>query len=195
MPASMIADALAGLAEALQKAGIRWYLFGAQAAVLYGIPRLTADVDATAEFPLERVEELAALLAGGGFVVRVSNLAVFAGKTRVIPLTHERSGVPVDLVLAGAGLEEEFLGRARMMRVGNVSVPVIAPDDLIVTKVLAGRPKDLEDVLGVLAEQGPCLDLTRIRRLLGSLDEALSRNDLVATFDTALQGAQASGDW
>jgi hypothetical protein len=76
-----------------------------------------------------------------------------------------------------------------------VSVPVIAPDDQIVTKVLAGRPKDLEDVLGVLAEQGPCLDLTRIRRLLGSLDEALSRNDLVATFDTALQGAQASGDW
>ena len=35
--------------------GIRWYLFGAQAVLLYGVIRTTADVDVTAEIPASRV--------------------------------------------------------------------------------------------------------------------------------------------
>jgi hypothetical protein len=42
-------DALAALAASLQ--GLDWYLFGAQAALLYGSTRLTADIDVTAWVP------------------------------------------------------------------------------------------------------------------------------------------------
>src|SRR6266567_6226090 len=125
----MLGEVLAALSEALGRAGARWYLFGAQAGILYGVPRLTADVDATAEFPLDRAEELAGLLQRAGFEVRVADLDDFVARTRVIPLTHSPTAIPVDLVLAGAGLEEEFLSRARLIDVDGVSVPVIAPDD------------------------------------------------------------------
>ncbi len=41
---SPLAEALAALGRALGKLGLRWYLFGAQAALLYGAARLTADI-------------------------------------------------------------------------------------------------------------------------------------------------------
>ncbi len=189
----MLGEVLAALSEALGRAGARWYLFGAQAGILYGVPRLTADVDATAEFPLDRAEELAGLLQRAGFEVRVADLDDFVARTRVIPLTHSPTAIPVDLVLAGAGLEEEFLSRARLIDVDGVSVPVIAPDDLIVTKLLAGRPKDLEDVRIVLAQQRSAVDLDRVRALLGQLDAALDRRDLVASLEAVVDEAKRTG--
>lgn len=44
---SPIADLLAALASAFDTLGMSWYLFGAQAAIVYGVARLTADVDVT----------------------------------------------------------------------------------------------------------------------------------------------------
>jgi hypothetical protein len=39
-------ELLTALAPILARWG-RWYLFGAQAVILYGVPRLSADVDVT----------------------------------------------------------------------------------------------------------------------------------------------------
>ena len=114
-PSTAPADLIAALAEALAAAGARWYLFGAQAALIWGRPRLTAHVDVT---------------------VRLD------------------------------------------------------PEDLIVTKILAGRPKDVEDVRGILFERLPQLDLTAIRSTLGLLEAALSQSDLQPAFEAELARAQ-----
>ena len=44
---SPIADALRALADAFDRLGADWYLFGAQAALLRGSRRFTEDVDVT----------------------------------------------------------------------------------------------------------------------------------------------------
>jgi hypothetical protein len=190
----VISQVLAALQAVMAEAAIRWYLFGAQAGILYGVPRLTADVDATAAFPLDRAGALVELLTRGGFRVRVADIETFVRRTHVIPLAHPASGIPVDLVLAASALEEEFLDRAEVMEIGGVAVPVIAADDLIVTKVLAGRAKDMEDVQAVLREQRTRLDVGRIRRLLGDLDAALDRGDLLAAFESALGEVGGPGE-
>ena len=51
---SPVADLLADLSAALEALNIPWYLFGAQAAIVYGVARLTADVDVTAQAPANR---------------------------------------------------------------------------------------------------------------------------------------------
>lgn len=96
------------------------------------------------------------------------------------------------MVLAGPGLEEAFLERARTVTVAGVAIPVISPEDLIVTKVLAGRPKDIEDIRGVLREQLPSLDIEAIRGTLTLLEEALSQNDLRPLFEQELSRARRS---
>ena len=44
---SPLAELLGGLRDAFEPLGVRWYLFGAQAAILHGAARLSADVDVT----------------------------------------------------------------------------------------------------------------------------------------------------
>ena len=54
------------------------------------------------------------------------------------------------------------------------------------TKVLAGRTKDLEDVAGILRERRSRLDVSRIRSTLRLLEEALGQSDLVRAFEALL---------
>jgi hypothetical protein len=175
------------LERALAEGGYRWYLFGAQAVVVYGRPRLSADVDITIDLEPEAATELTAHLQASGFFPRVENLQQFLQRTRVLPLLHEETGIPVDAVLGGAGIEREFLANARCLDLGGVTVPVISPEDLVVSKILAGRSKDLEDARSVLAEQGSGLDLDRVRRWLSLLEEALDRQDLLSELDRQLR--------
>jgi hypothetical protein len=41
------AELLADLSGVLRNLGLAWYVFGAQAALIWGRPRMTADVDVT----------------------------------------------------------------------------------------------------------------------------------------------------
>lgn len=188
MPSSRPApvELLAALAPVLAAWGDRWYVFGAQAVLVWGRPRLTADVDVTAHIHPEHVGDFIRSIEHAGFELRVPDVEAFVARTRVLPCLHRATGLPLDIVLAESGLEELFLSRAVPVDLGGVRVPVIAAEDLIVTKILAGRPKDLDDVDGVLRERLPSLDLGTIRATLGLLEEALSRSDLRLAFDAAL---------
>jgi hypothetical protein len=172
--------ALGGVLEAL---GARWYVFGAQAVLVWGRPRLTGDVDVTVFLDPEDPDAFVAAMAPAGFDPRVPNVRDFVARTRVVPFTHVASGLALDVVLGGPGLEEEFLRTARRVDLGGVTVPVIGPEELIVTKLLAGRAKDLEDVRGILVAQAEALDLERVRALLRAVEAALDRADLLAGFE------------
>jgi hypothetical protein len=180
------ADLLAALATVLRRRHVRWYLFGAQAVILHGRPRLTEDVDVTVDADAKQVSGLVAALGRAGFAPRVSDVETFVARARVIPFLHRGTGIPLDMVIAGSGLEQEFLERATMADVGGIRVPVIAPDDLVITKVIAGRPKDLDDAGTVLAAHVDDLDVRRVRRILGDIDAALGDTDLVGRFDRLL---------
>lgn len=184
---SPVADLLGDLTAALQALGLRWYLFGAQAALLYGSGRLTTDVDVTVGAPVgASTHEWLGVLLQHGFAARFGDREFFE-QTRVLPLVHERTAMPVDLVLAGPGLEEEFLRRAVIRDVDGVAVPVIDLADLLALKVLAGRPKDIEDIVSLLHIQRTAVDHARVRDVLTRLETALGQSDLLPVFEQALR--------
>jgi Nucleotidyltransferase of unknown function (DUF6036) len=150
---------------------------------------MSADVDITAAL-VSPEAELVTAMQEAGFDLRVDDWRSFVDKTRVLPLVHRATGMPLDVVIAGPGLEEEFLSRAVQVDLTGVMVPVISPEDLVVTKLLAGRAKDVEDVRTILGERLPGLDLTHIRYLLGLLQQALSRSDLMPEFESLLSAVQ-----
>lgn len=179
------AELLADLAGALAANGVRWYVFGAQAALVWGRPRLTTDVDVTVECSVP-TRQLVDALERRGFSLRIDATDTFIAATRVVPLEHRASGLALDVVLAGPGLEELFLERAVRVDVAGTTVPFISPEDLIVTKLLAGREKDIDDVRGVLSERGGTLDLARIGTTLGMLEDALGQSDLMPVLQREL---------
>lgn len=179
----------------MREAGVRWYLFGAQAAIVWGSPRLSADVDVTASLERTDLAGYVEAMRNHGFDV-VFGDADFVARTRVIPFVHRDSRMPLDIVLSGPGLEEEFLQRAVSVDVAGTTIPVISPEDLIVTKILAGRPKDIEDIRGVIHERKDSLDVARIRAVLRLLERALTQSDLLPLFEREWrkrsQGAQGT---
>ncbi len=126
------------------------------------------------------------LVLAAGFALRVSDFDGLFETTRVLPLLHQRSRIPVDIVLAGPGLEELFFSRIEEQSIGDVRVPIASAEDIVVMKVLAGRSKDLEDVAAIMRARGAGLDIERIRTTLRLLEAALNRSDLTSELDRVL---------
>lgn len=174
-------ELLKALSAILDRWG-RWYLFGAQAVVAHGVPRFSADVDVTLALAPDAPERFVRDMESGGFMLRVDD-PEFVRQTRVLPFVHAATGVPLDVVLAGSGLEDEFLGRAKTTDIGGIDVPLIDVADLVIAKILAGRPKDIDDARGLWRLRGSSVDRRRVMRLLRLLEEALGQSDLVSGFE------------
>ena len=164
-------------------------MFGAQAVSLHGFPRATADLDLTVDLGDRALHDVIVALRRAGFVSRFADEA-FLRAARVVPVVHRASGLPIDLVLAGPGLEQLFLAGAELHRIGAHAIPVIAPAHLVVTKLLAGRAKDLEDVRELLAIHQE-LPVGEIEGLLAELEAALGQSDLRPRFRQLLREASA----
>lgn len=188
---SPVADLLADLVRAFDALGIAWYLFGAQAAIVYGVARLTADVDVTARAPVTPTNDWLTILEAHGFERRFADPA-FIAQTRVVPVVHAATGLPVDIVLAGPGLEDEFLQRAVVQSIDGVAVPVVEVSDLVILKILASRPKDLDDAVALLRVHGDGIDSVRVRTVLAMLEQALGQSDLISVFEDCRRRGQTA---
>jgi hypothetical protein len=93
-------EVLSDLAPVLRGWG-RWFVFGAQAVIAYGVPRLSADVDITLAMVPDDPATFVGDMEAHGFSALV-RYADFVRRTRVIPYVHVATGMPVDVVLAGS---------------------------------------------------------------------------------------------
>src|SRR5512139_1470539 len=51
-----------------------------------------------------------------------------------MPFMHLASGMPLDVVLAASGLEDEVLARSVMVDIGGTRIPVLDAEDLVIAK-------------------------------------------------------------
>lgn len=189
MPSLVVADVARAIDAACAAVGARWFLFGAQAAILRGLVRHTEDVDVTIDLGQATTARLIETLAAHGVVMRLHDADEFVAATRVLPLRHTVSGSPVDAVLAGSGMEERILADAELIAVGGVPVRVPRVEDLVTMKLLAGRPLDVEDAVALLVAN-PRHDVERMRAALAELEDALGQSDLVPALEHAVRRAQ-----
>lgn len=181
-------EVLHALAPVMTRRKLPWFLFGAQAAIIWGSRRLSNDVDVTVTIDRKTLRDFIAAMQKQGFEPEFRD-DDFIDRARVIPFVHRPTRMPLDVVLAGPGLEDEFLKRAISVDVDGRKIPVVSPEDLIISKVLAGRAKDVEDIKHVIARQHKTLDVHRIRTMLELLEKALSQSDLLPVFEKAWQTA------
>lgn len=181
---------LSDLNTVFEEIGSVWYVFGAQAAIIHGASRLTADVDVTVMYGDRPVEDMVKVLKAVGFDIRIADAVAFAARSRVLPVLHVKSGIPVDIVLGGPGLEEIFAGRALEFEIDNVKIPVARGEDVVSMKILAGREKDLEDAISIISVRLEEFDLEQVQDTLVMLEEALDRRDLVPLLNDLIRRAK-----
>lgn len=194
-PRSAARAALGGLTQALQAVSdwlaaekVDFAVVGGVAASLHGKPRVTKDVDVVALADDATWEELVEAAAAHGIFPRVDEALDFAKNTRVLLLVHRPSKIEIDLSLGMLPFESDLVHRARAVDVGEVRFPLAAPEDVIVMKALALRPRDVADIEGIV-ESNAELDLERVRSTLSQLSAALESDDHLSRLDEILRSA------
>jgi len=174
-------EILARLAAALERHGIPAMVIGGQAVLLYGEPRLTRDIDVTLGVGTDRLPSVLDLLPEIPLRALPPELEAFVNRTMVLPALHEATGVRVDLVFSFTPYEQEAIARARAVVLGGRQVRFASPEDVVIHKIFAGRPRDLEDAATIVRNQ-PDLDHGYIRRWLGQFDEGQDKPVFLARF-------------
>ena len=167
----MFEQLLERISLALDEAGIPYMVVGGQAVLLYGEPRLTKDIDITLGVTLESLGKVLALAQHNALNPLVDP-ETFTRRTLVLPCQDQQTGIRVDFIFSFSPYEAQALERVRMVKMGSVQVKFASPEDLIIHKVIAGRPRDLEDVKSVLIKN-PKIDLTYVRQWLREFTTAL----------------------
>lgn len=184
-PLAPLLAALHDLVTWLQAEQVSGIVIGGVAASLLGRPRVTRDVDALVLLDEGRWAEFLSAGARSGFVARRPDALPFARQTRVLLVRHEPTGIDPDIVFGALPFEEEAIARTISVPMGRIDLPLPAPEDLIVMKAIAHRPRDLADIESVL-DAHPRLNLRRVRRWVREFSAVLEMPEILDDLETLL---------
>ena len=168
----------------LRAAGIDHAVGGALALGFYAEPRGTLDVGLNIFVDADEPgEALDALSAGGVAIDRAHAIATIASQGDLF-LRHR--GCRLDLFFNSIPFPASVSRRTREVHLLGARVPILAPEDLIVLKLLFHRHKDIVDIERIVAAKGADLDWPYVRRwLIECVGEEDPRMD---TLNTVLEG-------
>ncbi len=148
-------------------------LIGGLAVIAHGHVRTTDDIDATVSGEGISLDQIVKLAATFEIHPRIDDVLTFARSTQVLLLVHRPTGIQLDLSLAWLRFEKEALTRRAVVRFLDLELHVCAPEDLIVYKLAAARPVDLEDARQLAMRHRTRIDRERVRRTLAEFDALL----------------------
>lgn len=177
----------------LNRLGVRYIVSGGIAAILYGEPRLTNDVDIVVFLRVEDIRRLQEVFPSAQFYVPPAEVIAAEiarpekGQFNVI---HADTGFKADFYTAGRDeLNAWGIRNARRMEYRGEPVAIAPPEYVIVRKLEfyreGGSEKHLRDIRSMLAISGD-----QVNR--AELDEWINRRALAAdwkAFGSSLPGA------
>ncbi|MFN2383535.1 MAG: nucleotidyl transferase AbiEii/AbiGii toxin family protein [Gemmatimonadota bacterium] len=152
------------VARELSTRELPFMLIGGQAVLLHGEPRLTQDIDVTLGVSPDRLDEVLQVVRAAGLTPLPEDLEPFVRETFVLPVAEKDTGLRVDFIFSSTRYEALAIGRAVRVEIGGQSVPFATAEDLILHKLFAGRPRDLEDAAGVIRRKRDELDWDYLKR-------------------------------
>ena len=166
------------LQSSWERIGFQFCFIGGLAVQHWGEPRHPIVVDATVwtEFGNERpvIDRLLEDLKG-----RIENADQFALINRVL-LVQESGGVDVDVALAAFPFERDLIDRARKQAYRDSNLLICGPSDLIILKAFANRPRDWQDIRGIMIRSASQLDWQLIESEVEVLANLKEEPEIVA---------------
>ena len=137
-------DQLQSVFASFQKNDVKYLVIGGIAAVLYGVPRATFDLDVLIEATEDNAERLlSAMIEAGLGTASLTNAADVLSKE--ITIFTDRIRLDVQTSTPGISFEPAWQRRVTMTYRGQ-TLEVISLGDLIASKKASGRDVDLEDL-------------------------------------------------
>jgi len=177
----MFDQTLARIGASLDRAEIPYMIIGGQAVLLYGEPRLTRDIDITLGVNIDQLESLLTVARELSLRILPEDAAAFVRQTMVLPALDEPTGIRVDFIFSFTPYESEAIRRANRIKILDQEVSFAAVEDLIIHKIFAGRPRDIEDVRTMILRNSS-MDVPYIEKWLMAFDDASEDKRFLSTF-------------
>lgn len=181
----MFEEILEALGIVLQTHHIPYMIIGGQAVLLYGEPRLTRDIDITLGVDIDHLDELLEVAKELFLKPLPQDTPVFVRQTMVLPCLHEKTGIRVDFIFSFTPYESQAIQRANRVTIKDGVVCFASVEDVIIHKIFAGRPRDLEDVRSILL-RNPGIDRQYIYSWLKEFDASSPEDQFLKTFQAIL---------
>ncbi len=165
-------------------------IIGGQAVLLYGEPRLTRDIDISLGVNIDGLDRLLNALREIPLTPLPPDINVFVSETMVLPTQDKHTGIRVDFIFSYTPYERGAIQRAKIVTVSGKKLVFASPEDLIVHKIFAGRPRDLEDVRIILIKNAD-IDIEYIRKWLKAFDDASDTKEFLKNFEEILKAVSA----
>ena len=178
----MFEKILSEIGKSLEKHNLPYIIIGGQAVLLHGEPRLTRDIDITLGVSIDQLETLLSVVRELSLKPLPKDIETFVRQTMVLPTLDETTGIRADFIFSFTPYETEAIKRAKKVTILNQKVNFASPEDLIIHKIFAGRPRDIEDVKTVLLKN-PDVDKEYIRGWLKELDESSEEKNFLKIFE------------
>lgn len=146
--------------QALNKAKVKYVIVGGAAVFLYGYARYTHDLDLIIQLEEENLKKTYGAFAGINFVPKVpvtkdqfadkKQRALWKKEKGMIVFSFVNKNPPFDLVDVFVDEPIKFdsvYAKRKIIKSGDLTLPIIDIDQLILLKKKASRPKDLDDIV------------------------------------------------
>lgn len=168
------------LFDQLENGGV---FIGGVAASVLGKPRMTADVDGVILIDDEEIADVINLAKGVNLEMRIPDAGTFARRSRVLLLQDSRNDIAVDLALGLLPFEYDTVENSRIVEIEDIRVKMPTREDLVIMKAIAGRPKDLEDIRGLL-QVASDFDLDYVWERVEGWAMMMERPEIAETYST-----------
>lgn len=178
----MFEKIISKIGESLSKHKLPYMIIGGQAVLLYGEPRLTRDIDITLGINIDQTDKVLEIIKELSLKPIPKDIKSFINQTMVLPVLDEDSGIRVDFIFSFTPYESKAIQRARKIKINKKDVCFASPEDVIIHKIFAGRPRDLEDVKSILLKN-PKMDFNYIKNWLECFEISSDKKDLLKIFN------------
>jgi len=182
----MFEKLLSKIALCLDKHSLPYMIIGGQAVLLYGEPRLTRDIDITLGVNVDHLDRLLTAVHELSLKPLPQDIESFVGETMVLPTLDKHTGIRVDFIFSYTPFETNAIQRAKTVIILGQNIAFASPEDLIIHKIFAGRPRDFEDVRMILMKN-PNLDISYIRKWLKEFDQSSETKEFLKNFEEILK--------
>lgn len=173
------------IAQLLSESKIPYMIIGGQAVLLYGVPRLTKDIDITLGVSIDRLADVVKVSRIAKLKILPEDYRDFVDKTFVLPVKDEATEIRVDFIFSFTPYEQQAIERSKKVTIGNSSVNFASVEDVIIHKIFAGRPRDMEDVKNIIVKN-PLIDVNYIKKWLTEFDKTQQGEKFTDSFKQIL---------
>ena len=143
---------IAALANFFGACRIPYMLVGGFAVAYWGYPRQSLDIDIVVDLTRENLKDFIKNAQQHGFHVHEPEAKTIIAKgNRFVMEWHD---FRVDCWLPRTRFEKQALENRKRKKLFGQNLWIISAEDLIISKLLIGRPRDLEDIKTVRLRQG-----------------------------------------